>query len=165
MMDVALGLAMPDMMDFKATLVYHSDTGCKTANCPTTEDDEQYDGFYYEKHENGGAMDAFYWGNLSYTGLRLSIAPMDDMTVGLDYYMFSQTEKTGSNTGNFGGTAGATAAQEDSLGSEIDLWVGKKYEGGLEVYARYSQFTPGDEYKNSSEDTWTQMFLETKMTF
>ena len=41
-------------------------------------------------------------------------------------------------------TTSSDSASKDDVGSEIDVWVNKAYEGGFTLGARYGQFTPGD---------------------
>mgnify|MGYP002623992675 CR=1 FL=1 len=176
MMDAEIGYTLADVMGFLLHFLYHSDTGNSTG----ATDDETYDSFFYEKHKNGGLMDVFGWGNLTYMQAGVSLAPMDSMTVGLNYIMFSQTEKAGgvihgANGSAFGTVAAAGGthtelATEDDLGTEIDLWATKKYDNGFEITARYSMFTPGDEFKTANpattqEDSYNQIELEARMTF
>jgi hypothetical protein len=164
MMDLKVGYTLADVMGLRIGLDYHSDTGTSAS----ATDLETYDSYYYEKHANAGKMDIFEWGNLTYMGVNLSMKPMDNTTVGLDYYMFSQTEKdqAGAVTGiNGGAFAAAANATEDALGTEMDLWASHKYENGLEMTARYSMFTPGDEYKPGQEDAYSLIFVEGKLTF
>ena len=165
MMDLKAGYTLADVMGLRVGIDYHSDTGTKASSTKT----ETYDSFYYDMHDNAGAMDIFKWGNLTYMGVNVSLEPMDNTKVGVDYYMFSQTEKdqvgamTGANGAAFAAAADTT---KDALGTEIDLWASHKYDNGLETYARYSMFTPGDEYKSAGkEDAFTMIFLEAKMTF
>ena len=182
MMDVNLGYTMAAMMNFHVGLMYHSDTGCDAA-CQTKKKDQtvkeatdEYTPFFYNIHENGGQMDVFKWGNLTYTGLNLHLMPMDDLSVGLNYIILAQTQKEGGFTTGRGGAAlncnaGCdNAATESALGTEIDLWAKKKYDNGFSILARYGQFAPGDEFKsataaNDMKDTISEMFLEAMMTF
>ena len=164
MYDVKVGYTLPDLMGFRIGVDYHSDTGSSSSSTK----DETYDSFYYEMHDNAGAMDIFKWGNLTYVGVNLSMVPMENTRVGIDYYMFSQTEKDGTSVGNINGNYFATNANnaaEDELGSELDVWASHKYENGLETYVRYSMFTPGAEFKNLAEDTYSLVFVEAKMNF
>lgn len=170
MYDLKLGYTLADVMGLRVGFNYHSDTG--TAASAT--DSETYDGYFYDIHENAGKMDVFKWGNLTYMGVNVSLMPMDNTTVGLDYYMFSQTEKDQAAVGganvNVGrnGTAFSNAndATKDDLGTEMDLYATHKYDNGLEMTARYSMFTPGDAYKAQNiEETYSLVFLEAKMNF
>lgn len=163
MMDLKLGYTLEDVMGLRVGFDYHTDSGSSSAT-----KDETYDSFYYQMHQNAGKMDIFRWGNLTYMGVNLSVKPMENTTVGVDYYIFSRTEKK-DNTVNLGrnanGFAGVLVADEDDLGTEIDVWASHKYDNGLEIKARYSMFTAGDAYKGSAEDTYSLAFLEAKATF
>ena len=103
-------------------------------------------------------------------GVNLSLEPMDNTKFGIDYYMFSQTEKDSTNVVGMNGSALSAAAAydatKDALGTEIDVWASHKYDTGLETYLRYSMFTPGDEFKAANiEETYSMIFAEAKMTF
>ncbi|MCB0356887.1 MAG: alginate export family protein [Bdellovibrionales bacterium] len=163
MYDIKVGYTLADVMGLRVGVDYHSDTGSSASATK----DEDYDSFFYEKHENAGAMDIFGWGNLTYLGVNVSLMPMDNTKVGVDYYMFSQTEKDGTITTGANGAAFATSdATKDALGDEIDLWASHKYDNGLETYLRYSMFNPGDNFKAATlEDTYSMIFLEAKMNF
>lgn len=166
MIDAELGYRLPDWMNSRISFLYHTDTGDKdgaTDNKLTT-----YDSYFYERHDNAGWMDIYLWGNLSYMQLRYTMDIMDDLSFAAQYLIFSQTEKAGSNSAGingFTGTAAATAATEDALGTELDLAVAKKYEGGLTITARAGMFSPGAEYASTTSDAYTQLFLEGKMAF
>ncbi|MBK7844626.1 MAG: alginate export family protein [Bdellovibrionales bacterium] len=166
MIDAELGYRLPDWMNSRISFLYHTDTGDKdgvTDNKLTT-----YDPYFYDKHDNAGWMDIYLWGNLTYMQLRYTMDIMDDLSFAAQYLIFSQTEKTGSTTPGtnaFSGTAAATAATENALGTELDLAVAKKYEGGLTITARAGMFSPGAEYASTTSDAYTQFFLEGKMAF
>jgi hypothetical protein len=155
MYDLMVGYSMPSAMGFKITANYHSDTGDKGDADKT----QQYDPLYYDRHNHAGLMDVLRWGNLNYWDAVASIMPMDDLEVGLGYYMFNRTETTG--TTNFGpgingttyGTSpalnGTVVADTDKgLGSEIDLYANKAFDGGIKVGARLGAFMPGNGIKN-----------------
>lgn len=169
MIDAELGYRLPDWMNSRISFLYHTDTGDKdgvTDNKLTT-----YDPYFYEKHDNAGWMDIYLWGNLTYMQLRYTMDIMDDLSFAAQYLIFSQTEKTGSTTpgtNSFLSGAAATAATattENALGTELDLAVAKKYEGGLTITARAGMFSPGAEYASTNSDAYTQLFLEGKMAF
>lgn len=166
MIDAELGYRLPDWMNSRISFLYHTDTGDKdgvTDNKLTT-----YDPYFYDRHDNAGWMDIYLWGNLTYMQLRYTMDIMDDLSFAAQYLIFSQTEKAGSTTpgtNSFSGTAAATAATENALGTELDLAVAKKYEGGLTITARAGMFSPGAEYASTTSDAYTQFFLEGKMAF
>lgn len=165
MMDLKVGYTLADVMGLRIGVDYHMDSGTSA----TSTKDETYDSFYYQMHQNAGKMDILRWGNLSYIGVLLSLKPMENTTVGVDYYMFTQTEKDGASifgAQNGTGLAAAGDVTEDDLGTEIDLWATHKYDNGLEMKARYSMFTPGDEFKAAGlEDMYSMIFVEAKTTF
>lgn len=166
MIDAEFGYRLPDWMNSRISFLYHTDTGEKdgvTDNKATT-----YDPYFYERHDNAGWMDIYLWGNLTYMQLRYTMDIMDDLSFAAQYLIFSQTEKAGSTSAGvngFTGTAAGTAATENALGTELDLAVAKKYEGGLTITARAGMFSPGAEYASTNSDAYTQLFLEGKMAF
>ncbi len=184
MMDFEFGYTMPDMMNFRVWAGYHADSGNEkgvTDGEALTGDNNTYTGFHYDTHANAGLMDFLGWGNLTYTRVGFSMAPMDDLTVMAEYFMFSQTEKKDSSYTTAGRSIVYTSGQtvdgrltgtsvetEDDLGTELDLVVNKKYNNNFNISARYSMFTPGDEFEKNAtklEDTYTQLYLEGKMSF
>src|SRR5690606_34399602 len=134
-----------------------TDTGNSSAG-----DNETYSGFHYDTHNNAGLMDRFTFGNLTYMRVGAAFQPSDDVTVGLEYFMFSQTEKEGGTNG--AGLAGDADANEDELGNEIDLVVTKKYSNNFSTMLRYGIFQPGDEFGANADDH-SQLYLEGKLTF
>lgn len=179
MIDAEVGYSMPETMNLRVSLGYHTDSGTKSAETDQdgdTNDDETYQGFHYDRHHNAGYMDVLAFGNLTYTRAGVSLNATDDVMVGLDYYIFTQTEKSDfsySATGKFDSDgAGAanrlagTDATKDDLGTEIDLVVTKKYSNNFLIKARYGIFSPGDEFKAAGgEDDYSQLYLESKLTF
>lgn len=168
MIDVEAGFTLAAMMNTRLFLGYHMDSGNSKTPTATT-DDETYDGFHYDSHDNAGLMDVVGWGNLTYMRFGLGMQPADDITVGFEYLMFTQTEKKDNvYGGTIGGAAGATAgdATEDDIGSEWDVWVTKKYTNNFNISARYGMFSPGDEFKAANqEDAYSQIYVESKLTF
>jgi hypothetical protein len=163
MIDAELGYRLPDWMNSRISFLYHTDTGDKSTDNKVT----TYDSYFYDRHDNAGWMDIYLWGNLSYMQLRYTMDIMDDLSFAAQYLIFSQTEKTGSNSSGVNAFTGAveTAGTEDALGTELDLAVAKKYEGGLTITARAGMFSPGAEYASTTSDAYTQLFLEGKMAF
>lgn len=163
MIDAEVGYSMPNMMNSRVSFLYHTDTGDDSG---TATEDETYDSFYYTKHSNAGWMDLFEYGNLTFMQLGWSMDISDDLSLKAQYLIFSQTEKDdGVMTGTNGAAFAAADATEDALGSEIDLEVTKKYQGGFSIAARLGMFSPGDEYKGGAEDSYNQFMLEGKMSF
>lgn len=151
MMDLEVGYTMKDMMNLRIAALYHSDSGDSNT---ASGDNETYDPFFYEKHDNAGMMDLIGWGNSTYIKLGVALEPAEMVTAGLDYYMFSKTEENDGVYGTDGsglGTAYATGADDD-VGSEIDLWVKKTLSNGTQTWARYGMFKAGDAFGASPED-------------
>ena len=167
MMHGEVGYTMPDFMNSRVSFTYHTDTGNKAS----TTKNEAYDSYFYERHANAGLMDIVDWGNLTYMSVGYSLMPMDQMDIGLQYHMFTRTEKTsGNNAGINGPTSLATATDttKDDLGSEVDLVATKKYDSGFAIQARYGMFMPGKAFKlnnGGKDDTISQLFVEAKMNF
>lgn len=181
MFQIELGYTLPEVMNSRFYVLYHQSSGA----------DEQgkggYDPFLYELHHNAGRMDIFQWGNLSYFQFGYHLMPTDTLKVGIDYIMFSRTEKTDDvNLGRLGSrlgraSSGLTARNgatnlrdlSDRLGDEIDLIAEKSYDNGLTIVGRAGMFMPGDFFKATSaagttvvaDKTYTQFFLEARMNF
>ena len=163
MMEVELGYTMAEMMNSRLHVGYHMDSGNSASTTPG--DREMYDGFHYDTHNNAGLMDVLEWGNLTYLTVGFSMSPTDDITVAADYYMFTQTEKDGATNGNATITGATLDADEDDLGTELDLTVTKKYTNNFNISGSYRMFTPGDEFGTAMEDSYNQMYVEAKLTF
>jgi len=172
MYDLMLGYAMPDVMGLKITAGYHSDTGDKASATKN----ERWDPMYYDVHNYAGLMDVVGWGNLTYWNVAASLMPTDTIETGLAYYMFSKTEGgDGINALSMQSAAAAAApargfagTTDKEIGSEIDVWANKSYEGGFKIGARYGAFMPGKTLKNSAtkvDQTISQVFLQASMGF
>ena len=96
MIDVQLGVTLEDSNNMNFYVGYHTDTGNDDA---TSSDIEQYRGFYYNRHEFAGLMDVVEFGNLTYIHAGFSMDPMENLTLGLKYHIFTATEKE--DTTNF----------------------------------------------------------------
>ena len=142
----------------RAHVGYHTDSGTSSGN-----DDETYDGFHYDRHNNAGLMDIFGWGNLTYLRVGANYNLNDEVALGAEYYMFSQTEKEDGYR-NYDGTESAGLKTEDDLGTELDLWVTKKYSNNFSTMLRYGMFQAGDEFGNDVDDA-SQIYVEGKLTF
>ncbi|MES2768847.1 MAG: alginate export family protein [Bdellovibrionota bacterium] len=155
MLDAEVGFSMPDVMNMRISALYHMDSGSSA----TATKNETYDAFFYERHANAGLMDIIGWGNSTYIKVGVALEPMEMTKVGLDYYMFTKTEKDDSvynysatsGTGNLTAIAG-TAGTDDDVGSEIDVWATKMLSNGAELNARLGFFQAGDAFGTSPED-------------
>lgn len=153
MMDLEVGYTLKDVMNLRVAALYHTDSGDDNA---ATGDIETYDPFFYNKHDNAGKMDIVGWGNSTYIKLGASLEPMEMLTVGLDYYMFSKTEAAddvyGTDGSGLGTAIAGDSATDDDVGSEIDLWVKKVLSNGAEVHAHYGMFQVGDTFGATAKD-------------
>lgn len=160
MMDLELGYSF-DYMGSRVYAIHHTDTG----NSASATKNETYDGFFYEKHDNAGLMDLFAWGNLTYTTAGYTMMPSDKSEYGLSYTMFTRTEAA-SSVSNLMGSSYTLATDKDDLGSEIDLYAKYKYDGGLDILTRVGMFTPGDAFKDASQDeNHLQFFVQARWKF
>lgn len=172
MYQVELGYTLPEIMNSRFYVLYHSDSGDKDS---TDDKAGTYDPYFYDMHYNAGLMDIVKWGNLTYISVGYTLMPMDDLVVGLHYHMFERTEAgtnaTGVTAGKNGGglNLGAASNDKSKIGDEIDLVAEKKYENGFSLLARAGMFMPGDYLKDAGtinkSDTYTQIFLQGKMNF
>ncbi len=165
MMDFELGYSMPDMMNFKVGLGYHTDTGDKDGATPATDGkNEHYDAFAYHAHANAGLMDIVNWGNLTDTSLNVSFDAAG-MNWGFQYHMFAATEKDDTSGANYTLAGPTPDPTKTDLGSEIDFKVTHKYADNFKISALVGQFTHGerltgtgtikDKQKVTLEGTWT----------
>lgn len=167
MMAAEVGYSMPEMMKSRFHIAYHQDTGNKASSATKN---EGYDSFYTEKHNSAGMMDVLGWGNLTFMKAGYTFSPMDQVDVGLAYWMFTRTENSAAATKGANANiipAAAGASTSDELGSEIDLHATKTYDGGMSISAWIGMFMPGKYLKDSNgkDDTYNQAFVEAKMTF
>lgn len=167
MYDLMVGYNLPETMGLKLWAGYHMDSGDKNS---TTNKDEGYTSLFYNIRENGGKMDIFRWGNLTYARLGAAIKPMDNTEVGVEYLMFSRTEKTGGITNGFAYTTGSNLAGTTStaLGNEIDLWARHNYDNGFNIGANIGMFTAGSALKNATakyDKNMMQVMVEGGFTF
>ena len=160
MMDLEFGYSLPEMMSSRFHVGYHMDSG--TPGTGATKN-ETYDGFYYDKHNNAGLMDVVGWGNLTYMRAGFTLSPMEDLTVAAEYFMFTQTEKDGDNSVK-GAVRPDVDADEDALGTELDLTVTKKYSNNFKISGSYRMFSPGDEF-GADPDGYNQTLFLATLTF
>lgn len=174
MMHGVVGYKMPDFMNSRISFTYHMDTGKKNTATAEPDKSEAYDPYFYDRHANSGLMDIVDWGNLTYMSVGYTLTPMDQTDIGLQYHVFTRTEKKSGNTagdnakGLTGITSAATDDTKDDLGSEIDLVATRKYDSGFSIQARYGMFMPGKAFKLNNADkdaTISQLFVEAKMNF
>ena len=172
MVDADLGYTFPSLMNGRVHIGYHQDSG----NNNTTNSNDVYDSFAYDRHDNGGLMNIFGWGNLTYTWFGVSAQPRDDITVAADYYMFSKTDAQGvvmsGDYGYYYSTIGGANTTSGTLGNELDLTVTKHYGQKFYITGLYGMFDAGSAYSgltttsgNSLKTTVTEYYLEGGLTF
>jgi hypothetical protein len=169
MFDVMVGYSMPDTAGLKFSAGFHRDSGNSTG----ASKQKQYQTLYYDRHAYAGLMDVVRWGNLTYWNLNASVMPKDDLEFGLGLYMFTRTEKGAGSTTTFGerysSLTGATAASDQgALGSEVDLYAEKTYEGSFKIGARLSAFLPGTYLKDgtpSRDKMMSEGMVQAQMMF
>ena len=172
MMEFELGANFEEFMKSRVYVLYHRDTGDDST---TTDKNEGYQSFFYDKHYNAGLMDVVGWGNLTDIALGYTMAPMDSTTVGLHYHMFSRTESRGAITAGLNGSDATSnvntgANAKDKIGDELDLVATHNYDNGFSMTGRLGMFMPGDALKDTNNatprsDTYTTVYVQAKMNF
>ena len=156
MFDVMLGYQMPETMGLKISVGYHMDSGDDAAGAAGTGDKKTYQAPYFDNHNYAGLMDVVDWGNLTYYNVNASLMIAEDLELGAGYYMFSRTsadalptpgKNTRSNITKYA-TAAEVAEGEKALGSELDVFTNKSYDGGIKIGARFGLFMPGAYWKD-----------------
>ena len=170
MLDLEGGFRLA-VMDSRVFARYHIDSGDGSTNTAGITGATTYNPYFYEQHGNAGQMDILRWGNLTYYGLGFTMKPMDQLTVGVEAYMFKKTQQrdfayAGFNGTNLLATGTQTVMNSNNIGSEIDVYAEKAYDGGFSVIARLGHFMVGDYLKdNGRTKNITQAFLQGKMNF
>lgn len=163
MMQAEVGGKFDGFMGSRLFVVYHKDSGAKTA----ADAGDAYDAFFYERHANAGLMDLVNWGNLTYITVGFTLKPGDNTDAGIMYHMFSRTESGAGSSGDNNVFSGSDATK-DKIGDEIDLWAEHRYDGGLSTVLRLGYFTPGDYLSNATpkiDENILQVMAEAKITF
>ena len=156
MIDLNVGYRMPNVMDSRVYLVYHTDG---------TTDDGVYDALYYDDHKYSGLMDVVKWGNLSEIALGYTFKPTADCEAGVSFHQFSRVKNT--KTGLLQSNAdSAFTGSDDAVGTEIDVFYNHKFESGMFVNAELGSFSVGDYMKtNSRSENITRLYVETGFDF
>ena len=178
MIDALLGYHLPDLIGMKVAVGYHTDSGSGNQFNGTQGSKTlgTYDPLFYDRHTNGGLMDVVRWGNLTYYDATLAVMPMDDLEVGLGYYVFSRSA-SGSNSGanvfgaNYADLRGSLS--DSAIGSELDAFVNKSYESNFKIAGHFGMFMPDSYLKNATganaggrqDQTIMQLMLQGTMTF
>ena len=155
MIDALLGYHLADVMGLKVSFVYHRDSGSNNLYNGTAGDRSfnTYDPLFYDLHNYSGMMDIVRWGNLTAYGVTASIMPMDDLEAGIGYNIFQRTEN-GAQAANttFGANYASLQgrASEANIGSELDVYANKAYEGNFKIGAHAGLFMPDNYLKNAT---------------
>lgn len=179
MIDATVGYTFGEFMNARIGATYHQDSGDDdtntTAGSDGAKDLKTYQPFFYERHKNAGQMDIIGWGNLTYWDFQFTIEPMEKLTAGLNYLIFSRTQASRASDGVFaesmsstahasftttspmlGGTTAATnttgtfSNNEKDIGTELDIYATQKYDNGASITARYGLFTVGEHLKKTA---------------
>ena len=166
MLDFKLGYSLPNIMNLRFYLGYHSDSG---ADGNADNGEERYDSFHYDFHGNAGEMDVLQWGNLGYTNLGFTLDPTEEITLGAAYFMFKASDEMDHFHALDGDSKGISTtwrkaeAGNADLGTELDFWVAKKYEESFSISVTYSQFSPGQYFAmadGKAYSAYSQFFIE-----
>ena len=171
MLDLEAGFRLA-VMDSRLFARYHMDSGDGATNTGNVHA-STYDPYFYEQHGNSGLMDLVRWGNLTFYGLGFTMKPMDQLTLGIEGYIFKKTKTQDNVYAGFNGTdylpylaQNTWNKNSTNIGTEIDVFAEKAYDGGFSVLARLGYFMAGDYLKdNQRPEAVTQAFLQGKMNF
>ena len=156
MYDVLIGWQKEENATFKITAGFHVDTGNDSSFLSTAADKTQrYQTLYYQKHDTAGLMDLVRWGNLTEWNVEATYIPSEDFEAGIRYSMFTQTQAGDPNGVSLGDryssiTTSTVALGERNIGSEVDLFGTKSYEGGFHIGIDLGGFMPGDYFKSGT---------------
>lgn len=109
----------------------------------------------YENQKNGQIYDVNT--NTNAIALTLSAAPIDRLTVGLEYWMFLLDESLKTATGS--------NSTSDEAGSELDLSASYAYTEDVTLGAGLAWFFPGDYYKSGFDETAMQAMVQVAVKF
>ena len=168
MADLWFGYGMPETMGLKAGIGYHTDTGDKNSG---DDKNESYQTMYYDRYNQAGLMNLVRWGNLDYLHAMVGVTPMEDLDVGVMWYMFSRQTSGSASAGTTFNPAYSIASQKadaKDIGNEIDVYAMKRYNGGMHIGAYVANFMPGAVLKDAAtkqEATIMQIALAGGMSF
>ncbi len=171
MLDGEVGYKFRKILNSRVAVQIHRDTG-DGGNYNATGKYGRYDGFLYDVHEGGGAMDMIAYGNLTYIKASLHFDAMEDLRVKIDAFRFGRTETTDSVVAGTNGTKlfenqRGSASNESAVASEIDIAAEHSYENGLNMQARFSVLSPEAYLSENSGpgSTITQFFMQSRIQF
>ncbi len=152
MLDTEAKFMMPDWQNFQLWAGYHMDSGDDN---PTDGNDSQYEPMNYNFHLNAGRLDFFKFGNLTYLRAGSSFQFLSDWYVGAEYFIFEKS-KLGANNylerslmANDFLNGTLQFGDNKSLGSEIDLWLGKTYQSGVKLELSVNVLSPDKAMKTA----------------
>ena len=170
MIDVEVSYQVPDWLSFKVAVGGHRDTGSDESSTTRT-----YQSLYYDQHFFAGLMDVVGWGNLTYANLIFTIAPREEFVLGLAGYLLSRTQ-TASGAAFGDRYASLTAAQSASefagsrslIGTELDGFAEKTFEGNFKLDGHASVFIPGAYLRDGNVShnlTMAQIMIDATLPF
>lgn len=180
MVDVALGYRLPEVMGLKFGIGYHRDSGSNNVRSSTNATGDTtlsgYDPLFYARHGSSGLMDVVRFGNLSFYKASFAMTPIEDLEAGVAYYVFSRTEKGANSSRNvFGANYFSLQGSPESgdIGSELDVFVNKSYDGNFRIGAHWGMFMPDAYLKSATgmyasgrqDQTIMQAMLQATMAF
>ena len=170
MIDLKASYVFPAHLNLKVFAGFHWDSGDDSND---NNGSERYDSFFYNFHDNAGEMDVFEWGNLTYWNIGLGLDPIEDLNVGVTYFMFRASDAADSFHARDGGSQGISNSlmyggrNSDKLGWEIDVWATKKCQDYLDFSLTYSLFDPGKYFSanGADYDTSSRIFFQARLKF
>jgi hypothetical protein len=112
----------------------------------------------YEGQTNGIVANALSLGgynnnntNMHIIGAGLSVTPLTDLTLGVDYFRYILDEEldTGSDS--------ATYTTDDDWGDEVDVTLSYAYTEDVTLGLQYGRFFVGDAFESANDDDATQV--------
>ncbi|MBI1871519.1 MAG: alginate export family protein [Chlamydiae bacterium] len=105
--------------------------------------------------------------NIQFINAKVSVLPMDNVTLGFDYYHYWQLEQAIQSMGDpfqdNGGVAALTTGNDESLGDEFDLMAAYDYTEDVSTQLYLAWFLPGSAY--TPDDTAFEIRGEILVSF
>lgn len=125
----------------------------------------------YEDQTKGLIADYLFGGanngvssNCHIINLGGSFKPLEDLTVGLDWYHYILDEKVSSITNNAGASISANS-NDDDFGDEIDLTLTYDYTEDVQFGLQAGWFIPGDAFDNANDDDAMEVIGSVSVSF
>jgi hypothetical protein len=162
LMHLDAGFNMPNIMDSRVGLVYHTDSGDKGETGKTS----KYDPVFWHRWGYASPIGVVGFGNMTQTGLNYALKPADGLKVLVSYDMFTKTEKTDFVYGEDGASLpGTNTGSETDVGSEWSVKLMKEYESASVMF-RVGSFSPGKVLKDASlDESNMEYYLKTTFNF